>query len=184
MAEHPVGSLHDKVDVKVLILFILARIDKPLSVDEIYEVAFQDDSLNYFVLAESVPELKDSGHLKVDEKGRYSITEMGRKQGSYVEDSLARALVLKVTDAIRKKNDQIRRDGYLSSAVTQDENGYWIATLNYHDDKLPLMTLSLMAPNEPLGEAMIRNMKKQIDVIYKTCVDIAIDANKDKGTRS
>ena len=62
METEPKGFLHTKLDVKVLILFILARIDTPLSAQEIYEVAYQDESLNYFTFAESLPELVESGH--------------------------------------------------------------------------------------------------------------------------
>ena len=172
----PHGFLHDKLDVKVLILFILARIDTPLDVDDIYTIAYQDDSLNYFVLAESLPELRDSGHLTMDEKGRYSITEKGRTQGSYVEDSLAIPVVQKVTKAINDKKNQLRRDSYFTTAVTQDENEHWIATLNYLDDGLPLMRVSLMAPSQEVGEEMAKNMRKHVDIVYKTCMDVAVSS--------
>lgn len=174
----PKGYLHNKLDVKVLILFILARIDTPLSCQEIYEVAYQDESLNYFMFAESLPELVNSGHLQVDEKKRYSITDKGRQQGSFVEDSLAVPVIQKVSAAITDKITQLRRDGYITTSVTQDSNGYWIATLNYKDDGMPMMTLSLMAPNEELGQAMARNLKKQADLLYKTNLDIAIESGK------
>lgn len=174
----PKGYLHDKLDVKVLILFILARIDTPLSGQEIYEVAYQDESLNYFMFAESLPELVDSGHLQVDGRQRYSITDKGRKQGSFVEDSLAVPVIQKVSAAITEKLTQLRRDGYITTSVTQDADGYWIATLNYKDDGMPMMTLSLMAPNEALGQAMARNLKKQADLLYKTNLDIAIESGK------
>ena len=45
MEIQPKGFLHNKLDVKVLILFILARIDTPLTAEEIYEIAYQDESL-------------------------------------------------------------------------------------------------------------------------------------------
>ena len=174
----PTGYLHNKMDIKFLILFILARIDTPLTGQEIYEVAYQDESLNYFTLAESLPELAASGHLQVDEKNRYSITEKGRQQGAYVEDSLAVPVVQKVTAAITDKLMQLRRDGYITTSVTQDENGYWIATLNYRDDGMPMMSLSLMAPNEALGQTMAHNLKKQADALYKANLDAAIDSGK------
>ncbi len=174
----PQGFLHDKLDVKVLILFILARIDTPLDVDQIYEVAYQDDSLNYFVLAESLPELKDTGHLDVDERGRYTITEKGRKQGSYVEDSLAIPVVQKVSVAIQQKIDQLRRESLLSTEVTQDENGCWVATLHYRDDNKPLMSISLLAPNENHGKAMAENMRKNVASIYKAAMDAATDQER------
>ena len=184
MAVEPRGYLHDKVDVKVLILFILARIDTPLSTQEIFEVAYQDDSLNYFVLAESLPELVETGHLKTDEKGRYSITEKGRQQGAYVEDSLAVPVVQKVSVSIAEKQIQLRRDGFITTAVSQDEDGFWIATLNYRDDGMPMMRLSLMAPNEELAGRMAANLKKQADLLYKTNLDLAIESSSQQETKA
>ena len=178
MASEPMGYLHNKVDVKVLILYIMARIDTPLSVQEIFEVAYQDESLNYFMFAESLPELEDSGHLKSDDRGRYSITEKGRQQGADVEDSLAVPVVQKVSTAITAKLTQLRRDGFITTTVSQDENGYWIVTLNYRDDGMPMMTLSLMAPNQELAETMAVKLKKRADHLYKFNLDAAIDTEK------
>jgi hypothetical protein len=180
----PQGFLHNKLDVKVLILFILARIDTPLDVDAIYEVAYQDDSLNYFTLAESLPELKDSGHLAVNSHGQYTITEKGRQHGSYVEDSLAVPVVEKVSAAIERKIDQLRRESLLVTTVTQDDSGYWSANLKYQDEKMPLMQLSLMAPNEELGKVMAEHMKKHVTQIYKFCVDAAMDDRRDQNGQS
>ena len=171
----PQGFLHDKLDVKVLILYILARIETPLDVDQIYEVAYQDDSLNYFVLAESVHELTDSGHLTVDDNGRYTITEKGRKHGSYVEDSMAVPVVEKVTVSIQDKINQLYRESLLSTEVAQDENGFWIATLIYRDDTQPLMRLSLLAPNQEHAKIMAANMRKNMSDVYKAAIDAATD---------
>lgn len=180
----PQGYLHNKLDVKVLILFILARIETPLDVDQIYEVAYQDESLNYFMLAESLHELTDTGHLNVDDQNRYTITEKGRKHGSYTEDSLAVPVVEKVSVSIQAKIDQLRRESLLSTEVTQDEKGNWIATLHYSDNDMPLMSVSLFAPNEAHGQAMAENMKKNITSIYKAAVDAATDEKKNRSRRT
>ena len=178
MEAEPKGFLHTKLDVKVLILFILARIDTPLSAQEIYEVAYQDDSLNYFTLAESLPELVESGHLETDPAGKYLITEKGRQQGSDVEDSLAVPVVQKVSAAIADKLTQLRRDHFITTTVTQNDQGYWIATLNYQDDGMPMMSLSLMAPNESLGHKMAANIKRHANTLYKQNLDLAIESPK------
>lgn len=172
------GYLHDEMDVKVLILFILARIDTPLTVQEVYEVAYQDDSLNYFMFADCISRLADTGHVFQDEKGRYSITEKGKEQGKFVEDSLAVPVVNKVSVAIEQKQIALRREGYLTTSVQQDENGYWTATLNYRDNGMPMMSLTLMAPNEQLGQVMAANMKKQADLIYNLNMNHAINDPK------
>ncbi len=176
----PKGYLHNKLDVKVLILFILARIDTPLTGQEIYEIAYQDDSLNYFMMAESLPELVKTGHIQADAKGRYTITEKGCEQGADVEDSLAVAVVEKVSAAITKKQIQIRREANLTTEVQQNERGDWTATLCYQDNGVPMMTLSVMAPNEELGRVMAENLRRHADELYRVNMDMAMEYKKQR----
>ena len=174
----PLGFLHQKLDVKILCLYITARIDAPLDVDELYEVAFQDESLNYFTMAECLHELTDTGHLNRDDKGRYSITEMGREQGGYVEDSLPLAVVQKVDVAIREKNRQILMDNRLKTFVSQDEDGNWLSTLDYRDSGKPMMKITILAPNENHATIMAKNMKRDVAKIYKAVYDAATTLDK------
>lgn len=174
----PLGYLHNEMDVKILILFILSRIDCPISTEDLYETAYQDDSLNYFMFIESLKELCISGHILTDSDGNYLISDKGRTQGGYLEDSLAVPIVQKVNAAISRKLDQLHRESMMSTQVLQDENGNYTAVLRYHDGEKPLMSLSLMAPNPDLGEAMAKNLKKNIAVLYKTAMDCATDNRK------
>ncbi len=174
----PLGYLHNKMDVKVLVLFILSRIDSPLRLEDLYEVAYQDDSLNYFTLVESIGELQTSGHIAADAEGRYYITDKGRTQGSYVEDSLAVPVVQKVSAAIADKINQLHRESMLTTDIRQDENGKWIASVHYRDGDMPMMSLSLMAPNEDIGKAMAENMTHSIAQIYKSAMDCATGTGK------
>lgn len=174
----PTGNLHTKMDVKVIILYILSRIETPLPIEELYEVAFVDDSLNYFVFAESLPELVNSGHLQQDEKGRYSITEKGRSQGGYVEDTLAFAARQKADIAINKKKTEIRKKNIITTDLTQDENGNWMANLYFKDRNITLVSVSLNVPSEELGKQMAENMKRNASIITKTVMDCAVQVEK------
>ena len=60
------GFIHDMLDVKVLILFVMARVSYPVSTGEIYELCYQDDCLSYFDVCTANPEMVKSGHLKED----------------------------------------------------------------------------------------------------------------------
>ena len=77
------GFIRDILDVKVLILFVMARIDAPADADTIYALCFQDDCLSYFDVKEALPQLVQSGHLE-EHNGRYSITEKGRLHGAAI----------------------------------------------------------------------------------------------------
>ena len=179
----PQGYLHKKLDVKLLILFILARVDTPMPAQDLYEVAYQDESLNYFTFQECLPELVTSGHLKVDEQNRYTITELGRQQGAQVEDSLAVPVVNKVSLAIDELRIRLRRAHNVTAEAEQDENGAHYAVLRYRDDGRLLMTLSLLAPDERVARSMAENLLRGADALYRDSMKQAI-RDKKEGRRA
>ena len=83
------GFIHDMLDVKVLILFVMSRVNYPVSIGEIYELCYQDECLSYFDVCTAVPEMVKSGHLAESEPERYVITEKGRQDGELTADSIA-----------------------------------------------------------------------------------------------
>ena len=83
------GFIHDMMDVKVLILFVMARVSYPVDIQQIYELCYQDECLSYFDVCTAVPEMVKSGHLKEAEAGTYVITDKGKADGSLTEDSIA-----------------------------------------------------------------------------------------------
>ena len=42
------GFIHDKLDIKILILFILQRLYAPISMDTLAELTLCDDGISYF----------------------------------------------------------------------------------------------------------------------------------------
>ena len=83
------GFIHGMMDVKILVLFVLARVDYPLTMLETYELCYQDDCVSYFDVCTAMDEMVRSGHLACSDGQTYTITEKGRRDGSVTEDSIA-----------------------------------------------------------------------------------------------
>ena len=69
------GFIQDMMDVKVLLLCVAARLKGAATVQELYELAYQDERLSYFDVCTAVPELVRSGHLQELPGERYTVTE-------------------------------------------------------------------------------------------------------------
>ena len=89
------GFIHDMLDVKVLILFVLARVSYPVSIQQIYELCYQDECLSYFDVCTAIPEMVKSGHLKELEGENYEITDKGRADGSLTEEEIKAPVIKK-----------------------------------------------------------------------------------------
>ena len=59
MEQH--GFIQDMLDVKVLILFVMAKLSYPVTLQTIYELCYQDDKLSYFDVSVAVPQMVQSG---------------------------------------------------------------------------------------------------------------------------
>ena len=142
------GFIHDMLDVKVLILFVMARVNYPVDIQQIYELSYQDDCLSYFDVCTAVPEMVNSGHLKELENNCYSITEKGKADGALTEDSIAFTVKQRAENAVSRFNRQIRRSSFVKTQIIPRENGDFSVLMSLDDEAGNLMTLELMAPNQ------------------------------------
>ena len=62
------GFIHDKLDIKFLILYFMARVAAPIDFPTLTELTVCDDGIGYFEFAEAVSELVESGHLTLEKK--------------------------------------------------------------------------------------------------------------------
>lgn len=169
------GFIHDMMDVKVLILFVMARVNYPVNVQQIYELSYQDDCLSYFDVCTAVPEMVNSGHLKELENACYEITEKGRETGSLTEDSVAYTVKCRAENAVNKFNRQIRRSSYVKTQIIPRENGDYSVLMALDDDAGNLMTLELMAPDSRQAVRLSKLFEKKAEAVYNLTMTELLD---------
>ena len=160
------GFIHDMLDVKVLILFVTARSSYPMTLQEIYEVCYQDDCLSYFDVCTAVPEMVTSGHLKQLDDERFEITDKGRETGSLTEDSIAFTVKQRAENAVDKFNRQIRRSSFVKTKIVPRENGDYSVIMALDDEVGNLMTLELVAPDQRQAVRLGKLFEKKAEQIY------------------
>ena len=173
------GFIRDMMDVKVLVLYVAARVSVPLTVQEIYELCYQDDKLTYFDVCDAVPFLVKSGHLEEKENGTFVITEKGRENGALTEDSVAYPVRERAKRATDRLNRERKRSSYVKTEILDGEDGDYIARLMLDDTRGRLMTLELMAPSQSQAVAMTRSFQENAEVVYRLLMeDLLEDAEE------
>ena len=169
------GFIHDMMDVKVLVLFVMARVSYPVNIQQIYELCFQDDCLSYFDVCTAVPEMVTSGHLRELEDATYVITDKGRADGSLTEDSIAYTVKCKAENAVARFNRQIRRSSFVKTRITPRDNGDYSVTMALDDEVGNLMTLELVAPNQRQAVRLSKLFEKKAENIYNLTMTELLD---------
>lgn len=160
------GFIHDMMDVKVLILYVAARASYPMTLQEIYELCYQDECLSYFDVCIAVPEMVTSGHLKQLDGEHYEITDKGRRDGEITADSIAFTVKQRAENAVARFNRQLRRSSMVRSRVVPRENGDYSVIMALDDEMGNLMTLELFAPDQRQAVRLGKLFEKKAETVY------------------
>ena len=169
------GFIHDMMDVKVLILYVAARSNYPMTSQEIYELCYQDECLSYFDVCTALPQLVESGHIRVVEDERYEITEKGIADGKLTEDSIVFTVRQKAENAVARFNRQLRRSSFVKTQIIPREGEEMSVVMSLDDEKGNLMTLELLAPNRRQAIRLSKLFEKKAELLYTMTMSELLD---------
>lgn len=169
------GFIHDMMDVKVLILYVMARSNYPLTMQEIYELCYQDECLSYFDVCTAIPEMVKSGHLQQVEDEKYVITEKGRADGELTADSIAFTVKQRAENAVARYNRQSRRSSFVKTQILPRDGGDYSVIMALDDEIGNLMTLELVAPDQRQAVRLSRLFKKKAEAVYSLTMAELLD---------
>ena len=170
------GFIHDMLDVKVLILFVTARANYPMTLQEIYETCYVDDCLSYFDVCTAIPEMVTSGHLRECEEGKFVITDKGREDGATTADSIAFTVRQKAENLINRFNRQLKRSNYVKTQIIPREGGEYSVIMTLDDEVSNLMTLELVAPDQRQAVRLARLFEKKAENVYNLTMTELLDS--------
>lgn len=162
------GFIHDMLDVKVLILYVMARTERPVSSQTIYEFCYQDESLSYFDVQESIPQMVTTGHLEQIEDDLYQITEKGRAAEEVTSDSIAFPVRERARLAVENYNRAQKRDQFLRTGIVKKEDGEYTVHMGLDDMRGPLMDLALTAPTLQQARRLEAAYRRHAEIVYQS----------------
>ena len=171
------GFIHDMMDVKVLILYVTARADYPMSCQEIYEVCYQDECLSYFDVCTALPEMVESGHL-TETEDKYTITEKGRQDGTLTEDSIAFTVKQRAENAIMRFNRQLRRSSFVKTRILPRADDSFTVMMTLDDETGNLMNLELMAPSHRQAIRLASLFEQKAEKVYNLVIEQLLEESE------
>ena len=74
------GFIHGELDTKILILYVLRRLPRPVDAQTLSDLCSFDNGVSWFDYADCLAGLVDTGHVEALDGERYMITEKGRQR--------------------------------------------------------------------------------------------------------
>ena len=177
------GFIHDKLDIKLLVLYLLSRTAAPIDFATLTDLVMCDPGVDYFEFAEAVNELVQSEHV-AQEDGRYTATDKGRRNGADCESSLSPVIRRKCDQRLIPLNAELRRHAQVRSAVEEQTDGSFTLRLSLDDDNGNLLTLSLTTPSRSQSEQMAAAFQAHPEQVYHSVLNALLPSPDQEGDSS
>lgn len=168
------GFIHDKLEIKFLILYIAARVIEPVPFDTVLDLTMCDDAITYFDFSECLNDLVKTEHLTLNKDGMYAITEKGIRNSQICESSLPYSVRLRCDKNLEVWNRKLRRKSQVRSSMEKRFNGTYTVKLALDDDMGNLLDLRLMVPREDMGKLLEKHFQKSPERIYSKIMEILL----------
>lgn len=164
------GFIRNMLDVKVLILYVMTRVQTPITAQQIFELCYQDDTVSYFDVCEAVPQMVQSGHLAEVSPDHFVITEAGHKISDVMSGTIAFPVAQRAKAAVEKFNKDVRRSARIRTEMQPKESGESVVTMEFSDTSGVLMRLELTAPSIPQGHRIEKTFRERAESIYQSII--------------
>lgn len=176
------GFIHNKLDIKLLVLYLASRLAGPVDFPTLTDLAMCDDGVDYFQYAEAVSELIESGHLAQDGE-LYSVTEKGRRNIAAGESSLSPVIRGRCDQRLIPLNNAIRRNAQVRTDIRPAEGGTCTVQLTLDDGDDCLFSLSLWAPSAEVARQVAERFKAHPERVYNGILGVLLDDNDRSDTQ-
>ncbi len=165
------GGLRNTAQIKLLIEYLVSRLDEPLTADIAVEALTKHMLANYFESVQAVDELTENGSLLRDESGILTLTDKGRRTLSEIGGELPasvreRALADAAAVQLRK-----RLEGATDAKIEQAEEGYNVTCRILHKNKV-LMSVTLSAVDYEQAEKIRDTFNDDPAGIYGSIISL------------
>lgn len=173
------SSVHD---VKVLICYLLDKLNRPVTEEQLYEIALDSEVINYFYYTEAMGELlknKSVTRMEQGDKVYIELTEKGRFGADYFNESIPYYFRKQLLKAAMYYFSRLKRESEADIEIADTSNGCEVNCV-IRDTSFDLMRISLYAPDPDQAKLIKDKILLNPADFYSKVVGFALENEEEK----
>lgn len=162
--EERYGFIHDKLDIKLLILFILRHLPAEIDGEKLGDLVLIDGGIGYFDYKECLAELVNTAQVE-EEDGYYVVTAKGSRNCEVLENSLPYSVRTKAERTMAPVIAEMRRSAMILANHEATEGGVTVY-LAMSDGIGTIFDLKILAADEQQAKKIEKNFKRGAEKYY------------------
>lgn len=165
------GFIHEKLDIKIFILFILRHLPDYISFEKLSDYVLVDDGFDYFEYTQCLAELVDTG-LIIQKDNGYKATRKGARHAQTVESSLPYTVRTKAEKALAPLVEKMKRDALIGTSHKPLPKGGCKVELSLSDGIGEIISLSILTADEAQAIGMEKNFRENAETLYHSMIGL------------
>jgi predicted transcriptional regulator len=165
---------------KLLLLYLLYKIDFPLTNAQITQCIMEKNWMNYFDLQQYLSELTQAGlidYIKNKQKYFYCITDRGRRTLEYFFKRIPASLRESVEQYALDNRSKLRKETQFISSYKKVRDKEYAVNCKVVEGDFILIDLTLNVVSSSQAKQICNNWKNKATEIYKGLMNTLIEKN-------
>ncbi len=168
------GSNRELAENKLILLYVIDKLNMPISNLQITKLILENKFMNYFLLQEFLNELCDSKFLASQNDGDkviYTITPSGKQTLEYFINLIPFGIKSNIDDSVSDIRKEIRNDTLITAEFTPESENEFIVSCKVSEAEFLLVDLKLSVGTKNDARTICENWKKHSHAIYAEIIE-------------
>ena len=154
---------------KLIILYMLKKLDFPLTNAQISEFILEQGYTNYFTLQQAISEMVEAGFIREENthnRTLYHLTEEGAQTISYFKDKLSAGIKNDIDTYMAEKNYELKNEVSVKADYYKNTSREWTVRCQITEQDASLIDLSITVPTESEAISVVNNWNRKNQELY------------------
>ncbi len=163
---------------KLLLLYIIHRIEFPMSNTQITQFVLENDIMDYFMLQQFLGELKDSKFIiekSNDSENTLIITEMGKTTLNYFMDRIPKSQIEDIDKLLNIQKENLIQNAEVTADYIKLKDSEFLVRLKVREDDLSIINLEVSVTNNKQAKEICEKWLDNAPSFYSQIIHMLID---------
>lgn len=163
---------------KLIILYILDKVDFPLTNVQLTNFILEKEYTNYFNIQQVLSELLEDGFISsntIRNSSYYEITSTGGETLSFFYNSISPAIKEDIDTFLKENKYSLREENSTQADYFEAKKNEFITRLRVLERGATIIEINLLVPSEQEAELICDNWKKKSSEVYAKIFSVLMD---------
>lgn len=168
---------------KVLILYLLSIMDKPINNDALYRLVLSIQEMNYFYFQQFLLDLKSDDYIIGYDKENnevYEITENGRNTLNLTLDMLPGIIKMKVDTTVKGELREIQNESGVRAEFIPLSEVEFIVKCKIIENNVTIFEIQTLATSREQAIRIVKNWEENTGEIYPRVIQMLNEEKKEE----